>query len=187
MGFLDGAGSGLISGGISAIGGMISNAQNRREAERNRGFQAYMSNTSHQREVEDLEKAGLNPLLSARNGASTPSGAQASMENIGSAAATSAMEGIRLKKDIEQAAENIELTKAQKAKTNMEAALIGKEIPKASFYEMLWNKANKMGSKIETNAKKVDNTLMHQPSKTRTEQIMKEYINNSDNFRGIGR
>lgn len=48
------------------------------QAEANRMFQTFMSNTSHQREVEDLLKAGLNPVLSANNGASTPAGATAS-------------------------------------------------------------------------------------------------------------
>lgn len=35
------------------------------QAELNRRFQAEMSNTAHQREVQDLIKAGLNPVLSS--------------------------------------------------------------------------------------------------------------------------
>lgn len=52
---------------------------NSAEAQKNRDFQEYMSNTSYQRAVEDLRKAGLNPILAAMNaGASTPSGGAAS-------------------------------------------------------------------------------------------------------------
>lgn len=45
------------------------------EAQKNRDWQAEMSNTAHQREVTDLLRAGLNPILSANAGAFTGSGA----------------------------------------------------------------------------------------------------------------
>jgi hypothetical protein len=51
---------------------------NAQQAQLNRDFQRQMSNTAHRRQVRDLKAAGLNPILSANQGASTPSGSQAS-------------------------------------------------------------------------------------------------------------
>ncbi len=51
---------------------------NAKQAELDRQFQMYMSNTAYQRAVKDLFAAGLNPILAVGNmGASTPVGAMA--------------------------------------------------------------------------------------------------------------
>lgn len=55
-------------------------AFNRGESQRNRAFQRSMSNTAHRRQVYDLRRAGLNPILSAKyGGSSTPSGSSGSV------------------------------------------------------------------------------------------------------------
>lgn len=54
---------------------------NQNSAREQMAFQAEMSNTSHQREVKDLLAAGLNPILSANGGASTPSGSYAAVDS----------------------------------------------------------------------------------------------------------
>lgn len=59
---------------------------NASEADKNRQWQEAMSNSAHQREVDDLIKAGLNPILSVNSGASVGNGATASQSSSPSGA-----------------------------------------------------------------------------------------------------
>lgn len=58
----------------------INNAWNAAQADLNRDWQEWMSGTSHQREVQDLIAAGINPVLSANSGATWQSVGNASAD-----------------------------------------------------------------------------------------------------------
>lgn len=77
---LTGVGS-ILSPVLSMFGQQEANKQNIRLARENREFQERMANTEVQRRAEDLSAAGFNRLLAVGNGASSPSGSVAHVDN----------------------------------------------------------------------------------------------------------
>jgi len=112
--------------GAQIIGSTLTNQMARDTAFDQMAFQERMSSTAHQREVEDLKRAGLNPILSANGGSSTPSGAMAVVDNVIGKGANSAIDAMRLRKEIGQADSQIALNlageKAQAASAERDSA-----------------------------------------------------------------
>lgn len=75
------AGASAFSANSAAKGQKNANQMSQDSAREQMAFQERMSNTSHQREVADLRASGLNPVLSANSGASSPGGAMGSFQS----------------------------------------------------------------------------------------------------------
>lgn len=111
-------GAALISGIFGAKGARDANQANLQIAREQMDFQERMSNTSYQRAVQDLQAAGLNPMLAySQGGSSTPSGASTTFQNELGGAVASAMQGMQLAIGLEQARKTAAETKQVEAVT----------------------------------------------------------------------
>lgn len=166
---------GILAGAaLDFIGGIYSNQTNRsiaRDANiasqgmsrEQMAFQERMSSSAHQRAVEDLKKAGLNPLLAANAGASTPAGSMgqvtaATVENPleGLAATAAEIQNLKLAakkqgQEIDLMKDQSNLTKAQTKKTNIDAEVAKRGIPKADIINKLYEGFKTQADKVKKN------------------------------------
>lgn len=134
--------------GAAAIGGSIlSNRSSEKAAKRSIAFQREMAKNAHQYEVEDLRKAGLNPILSAGGpGASASGGAMPNIRPVVPselvATAVAAKKAAQEIKNLESA-ENLirqqtQETAARTDKTYWEAKAAKYAVPAARAEGQFW-------------------------------------------------
>lgn len=85
----------IMQGVYNHIENSVAMNYNSTEALANREWQEHMSSTAYQRAVEDMKKAGLNPILAfANGGASTPGGSGATISGASMGLASSSALGV---------------------------------------------------------------------------------------------
>ena len=133
---------------------------NMEEAQRSRDYQERLSNSAYQRTMQDMARAGLNPILAyQKGGASTPSGAQGSAlttqmqaakaepfraTNIASEAVTTALsmqraaqENVNMKHTADNIQANTAKTISEENMNKVKLQILGEELSPAQLKKVI--------------------------------------------------
>lgn len=117
---------GAASGGLNLLGAKKQFKYSERAARNDRAWKERMSNTALQRMRVDAAAAGLNPLLFAGSGASTPSAAAArapDLSNIGTSSVSTALQARMNRQQLRNMQATEGLTRAQTSKAMIDAGV----------------------------------------------------------------
>lgn len=183
------------------------NEQNRKEAALNRDFQERMSSTAYQRAMQDMKKAGLNPMLAyQQGGASAPSGSQATynsesktgLANMALQAYTGINSARAQQQQISQQGEMnqsaIQLNKTSAAKNLQEAEKTRLDNVKQKKFEPLNEKMSEVTSSVSktfdkliqgvsNTAKKIGAFHTPMPVQGRKVQVLDKNVKNPHTFK----
>lgn len=157
--------------GLDFFGGLLTNQSNADEAARNRRFVAQMYKKRYQFTVDDMRKAGLNPVLAANGGSvgSAPSGSMATFTNPVHGAIGSALQAMSSLQGLENAKSQKELIDAQAQLTKskkVEADINNLNLPV---------KARALAEKAEADASLANSASVIQYNRAKYAQVLAQY------------